>query len=170
MVRWRMALALLIPLAGQNLRADPVELPETASPSFATVVKVNPEAGELTYHSMLLEKVKQYGAYERDGKKVTGWYWDHAYAERQLRFSLRDGQAYDAEGNRLQAGELWKRVAVGATVLIAPDGQKVSPGYLRVVRRETVILVPPPPRRSEALPPSSELDLPGGASPAGRQK
>jgi hypothetical protein len=160
-----MALAIIVAFGGQRLGAQSVELPETASPSFATIVKVNREAGELAYHSMMLEKVKQYGTFERAGKKVTGWYWDHVYAERQVRFSLKDGQAYHAGGKRLQGEEFWRRVTVGAVVLVAPDGQKVSPNYLRVVRPDTLVLVPPPPQRSEALAPPPELDAPAGEKP-----
>jgi hypothetical protein len=157
MVRWLLIPALLILCGGRGLCQDGPQIPETASPYFATVVKLDRAAGVLTFHSMMLEKVKQYGTYEQDGKKVQGWYWDHVYGERQVPFSLKDGQAYDALGTRLSGDEFWKRAAVGATVLVAPDGQKVAAGYLRVVRQETLILVPPPPKPSPAMPSPAEL-------------
>jgi hypothetical protein len=70
-----------------------------------------------------------------------------------VEFSLKEGEVFDAEGNKLTGEAAKKRLAVGDIVLVSTYGRKVDSAYLRIVKKETLILVHPPPRPPLAPPP-----------------
>lgn len=62
-----------------------------------------------------------------------------------VEFPLKEGEVYDAEGNRLEVQEARKRLAAGSLVLVSASGKKVDPAYLRIIDKAALILVPPLP-------------------------
>jgi hypothetical protein len=73
---------------------------------------------------------------------------DTARIEREVdvKFALNEGAVMDVKGNKLTKELLWKRLAIGTTVLVSPDGKQLDQTYAKVFKEDTLVLVPPAPK------------------------
>jgi hypothetical protein len=70
-------------------------------------------------------------------------------------FDTRGLQVSDAEGNRLKVESARRLLDRPTPVVISGDGRPVSPAYLKMFRRDTLVLIlpPPPPPPADKAPP-----------------
>jgi RNA polymerase sigma factor (sigma-70 family) len=87
-----------------------------------------------------------------------------AYAGRWQLYEPGQVEAYDTEGQFIDAKKLAELLAKETAVLMATDGKKVDPFYLQVIKPGTVVLVPLIPKPSQALPASKRTTPPLGLS------
>jgi hypothetical protein len=164
MVRTKLLVVLSLVIAATMATAQ--EKPKTPTglpPTFATVVVLDkPQAvidlAEVTVRMVPEERVK---LVTKDGKAEEVKYTVlRPVAEQHIRrLELKSAEVFDARGKKLGSEEVWKRLAVGATVLVSADGQSVDPAYLGVLAQDALVFVspqyaarlggsaPPPPKR-----------------------
>jgi hypothetical protein len=126
------------------------EKPKTPTglpPTFATVIALDkPQAvldlAEVTVSMVPEERVK---LVTKDGKAVEVRYTVYRpVAEQHIRkLELKSAEVFDARGKKLGSEEVWKRLAVGATVLVSTDGRAVDPAYLGVLAQDALVFVSP---------------------------
>ncbi len=63
------------------------------------------------------------------------------YEQRVLKLKLKNAEVFEPSGRKLDGEELWKRLAIGATVVIPVDGKAVDSAYLRVLAKDTLVFV-----------------------------
>jgi hypothetical protein len=143
-------LAALLPLtlAAPAPEEKPATLPTTPPPRITNVATLDPQAGEIVLHEVTQQAVPELRKQIRtvNGKAVEVEYTVYVpvLVQQQRKFSLKEGKALDTTGAPLEAAEVWKRLKVGAAVLVSGDGNKVDPAYLGIVAKDAVILAFPP--------------------------
>lgn len=145
MSRWTVILTGLL-LAAPVWADDDVKTPSSAPPRFATVMSFDKERQEviLGYVSMHFVLDARMEAREEGGKKVEVEVpvMKSVYEMRPNKFVLRRGAVYDTAGKKVEADALWKRLSVGASVLVSIEGKPVDPSYLSIVKKETLVFAP----------------------------
>jgi hypothetical protein len=126
--------------------------PTGAQPHFAIVRTINKDIGELT-----LGQIKAFSEVVTEKTIVNGVEVTRNVIRQKLvtveqRFSIEKGTVLDTAGKKVPAEEAWKRLKVGATVLLAD--RQPDPLYLRIVQPDTLILIiSPVPGPRPKLPP-----------------
>jgi hypothetical protein len=142
-----LAVVLPLALAAPGPDEKKAALPTTPPPRIASVSELKPEEGEITLHEVTQQMVPELRKEQRtvNGKtvEVTVTHYRAVVVQQQRKCYLKEGKAYDTAGAPLEAAEVWKRLKVGAPVLVSADGNKVDPAYLGVVAKEAVILAFP---------------------------
>jgi hypothetical protein len=155
MVRRHLSAGLLVAaLAAPGRADDKPKLPEGPPPRLASVLEVRGDVVVYRDYSYSLLIPKGAGPFDPT-KPVPSYPATGVMYACSVEFSLKDGQVFDAAGNKLDAGTARKRLAVGDTVLVCLVGRKVDTAYLGVVKKETLVLVPALP-----LPPALPVPKP----------
>jgi hypothetical protein len=132
-------------------RADEKALPKGLPPRVVAVVRVDAKAGVVEYR----EPFPGLAMPEKDGPVKPG---DPAQPPVALpgfvtvKFSLRDGAVYGADGKKVDTEVAVKRLAAGDIVLVSSDHKTVDPAYLKVFTKDVLILVHPAPGPAPPLP------------------
>jgi hypothetical protein len=122
--------------------------PKGVLPQFATVSSIDPQQ-----NALFLETVTtRVGAVilareeERNGKvvRLTQTIYKPVYETQVRPLALETAEVFEAGGKKLSSEEIWKRVAVGATVLVSVDGQPVDSASLRTLAKDTLIFMSQP--------------------------
>jgi hypothetical protein len=117
-------------------------------PRFVTVLQIDQQAGEqelvnVTVRFVAEEVIRQV---KQDGKveEATETIHKPVYEEKMVgSIALDSADVFEAGGKKLSSDEVWKRVAVGAAVVVSADGKKVNPAYLRALAKDTLVFVSP---------------------------
>jgi hypothetical protein len=117
-------------------------IPLGPQPKFAIVRSINKELGEVTLSQIqaVTEVVPEKAIV--NGQEVTRNVIRSVLRTVEKTFSVDKGTVLDPVGKKVPAAELWKRLKVGATVLVA--SQQPDPLYLRVVQPDTLIFIMSP--------------------------
>lgn len=127
-------------------------IPNGPQPSFAIVRSIDKASGEVTLsqNQTVFEAVPV--KEKVNGVEVTRMVTRQLVRAVETRFSVDKGTVLDTAGKKVAAEQVWKRLKVGATVLVA--SQQPSPLYLRVVQPDTLIFIMSPvPVPLQKLPP-----------------
>jgi hypothetical protein len=118
-------------------------IPVGLQPQFAIVRSIDKDMAEVTLSQLqaVAEVVPEKAIV--NGQEVTRNVSRKVMRTVEWQFSLKKGTVMDPAGKKFPAEEVWKRLKVGATVLVA--SQQPDPRYLRVVQPDTLILIVPPP-------------------------
>ena len=116
-------------------------IPTGAQPKFGIVRNINKELGEVTlaHFQTVFEVVTEKAIV--NGREVTRNVTRQVPLTVEKRFSVEKGTVVDPTGKKIPAEEVWKRLKVGATVLVAD--RQPDPLYLRVVQPDTLIFIIP---------------------------
>jgi hypothetical protein len=136
-------------------------LPQTVPPRIANVAALDPAEGEIILHEVTQRVVpevrKQIRTVNGKAVEIEMTVYVPVLEQRQRKLSLKEGKVFDTAGALMEAAEVWKRLKVGAAVLVSGDGKMVDPAYLGIVTKETVIL---------AFPTGPDTIIPEPARPA----
>jgi hypothetical protein len=115
------------------------------------VEEIDKKAGEVTFSRVLSQMVPREIEREvvRDGKKerVKETMLVPEFRTILYKYRLKDAQAYDGAGKKLDADDVWKYLAVGTPVLVSSDFRPVDAAYFKLLNKDALVLVPavPPP-------------------------
>ena len=117
-------------------------------PEFVTVVAMDEEQAVLNLEYTVtigLKKVRLQSDYVVNGEARTVEIIvpKPIQKRRILKLKLKYAEVFDGRGKKLKTEEIWKRLAVGACVVIPVDGKAVDPVYLRVLAKDTLVIVSP---------------------------
>jgi hypothetical protein len=117
-------------------------VPTSPQPEFAIVRSIDKDSGEVTLAQFqtIFEVVPEKAIV--NGQEVTRNVIRQVMRVGEKQFSVDKGTVLDTAGKKVPAAEVWKRLKLGATVLMA--SQQVDPRYLRIVEPTTLIFVMPP--------------------------
>jgi hypothetical protein len=115
-------------------------VPAGPQPQFAIVRNIDKASGEVTLSQfMVIPEVVQTDLSGKEGIRIVIRQVRHTL---EKRFSIDKGTVLDTGGKKVPAAEVWKRLKIGATVLVA--SQPVDPLYLRIVQPDTLIFITSP--------------------------
>jgi len=140
-------LALAVAAAGPSARPLPKGAP-ASPPQFVTVAGIDRANNAVT----LNETQTTYVPYtetetrEENGKKVQVKVTRLKSEFRlvQKKFDVKSGKVYDAAGKLVRPSDLWRRLSVGATVLVSSDGKRLQPAWRQALTRSALIFVTSP--------------------------
>jgi hypothetical protein len=117
-------------------------MPTGPQPQFAIVRSMDKALGEVTL--LQIQAVSEVVPEKTiiNGVEVTRNVIRQVLRTVEKSFSIEKGTVLDTAGKKVPAAEVWKRLKVGATVLVA--GQQIDPLYLRIVQPETLIFITSP--------------------------
>jgi len=148
MVRTKLLVVLSLAIAASTAAAqEKPKMLTSVSPRFVTVFEINQRQGVLDLVSVTVrfaaKTVKM--DVKKDGKlqTVTKTVYEPVYEKHIGRLALKSAEVFDAGGKKLSSEDVWKRVAVGATVLVSADGNKVDSVYLSALAKDTLVFVSP---------------------------
>lgn len=156
MVRTTLVIALMTlgALGGPGAAQEKPEFPTGLAPRFVAVEAIKDRdvlVREIHERLVPRETAK---VVERQGKveRVTVVSYEREYRPAVKAYPIAFVQVYDAAGKQLSAEEALKRLTPGTVMLVAADGKRVDPAYLRIVRKDALILVLSPPAAPPADP------------------
>lgn len=119
--------------------------PVGPSPLFATVTAVDKQKGvvelvevqtKFSAFMVIVEEVVD-GMLVKAPKTV---YQPVTSAQRKV-LTMTTAEVNDGTGKKLDKEEVWKRLAVGKTIVISADGRPVDAAYLKIMTPETPVIV-----------------------------
>ena len=157
MVRTNVWAVLALGIAATTAAAqEKTKISKGPPPEIVTVVAMDEEQGvlDLEYVGVVeMEKVRVKNTYTnrvkhedtvRDEVRTLEAIIDKPiYKPRVLKLKLKFTEVFDPSGRKLDGEVVWKRLAVGATVVIPVDGMPVDSDYLRALAKDTLVLVSP---------------------------
>jgi hypothetical protein len=152
MIRKALIGGLLLPvLATIGQAEDKPKLPEGSPPRIVSIVGMKGDV--VTYRDFFSMPIIPKAVDQPNPKELAPALHSAGPAIAcAVEFSLKEGEVFDAEGNRLDAEAAKTRLVVGATVLVSTSEKKVDPAYLRIVEKKALILVHPLPPPGPPLP------------------
>jgi hypothetical protein len=117
-------------------------IPTSPQPRFAIVRSMDKESGNVTLSQIQAVSEVVPEKIVVNGQEVTRNVTRQILKTVETQFSIEKGTVLDTAGKKVPAAEVWKRLKLGATVLVA--GQKVDPVYLRIVQPDTLIFITSP--------------------------
>jgi hypothetical protein len=160
MIRSSLTALALLALAGGGRADDKLLSPP---PRFVTVNEVNEKIGEVIFSELTMRYIPKEVEREvfEDGKKVTvkQTVFVPEYTTALVKFAVKDGQVFDGAGKKLDATDVWKRVAVGAPVVLSSNFRMVDDTYLKLLSKDALVFVPAQPK----APPPPPAPMPKGA-------
>jgi hypothetical protein len=147
MVRTKLLVVLSLGIAGATAGAqEKAKTPKGLPPTFAIVLAMDKaeavlDLGDTTVRMVSEERAKRV---EKDGKVEAVKYTVYKpIGEQHVRkLELKSAEVF-TRGKKLSTEEVWKRLTVGATVLVSVDGKSVDPAYLGVLAQDTLVFVSP---------------------------
>ena len=133
-----LTLVTSIAIAEEKPNAAPI-----VPPRFVTVHQIDKPYGTIALTAVTLRFVARAPAKEKETGGLNGPKVKPVYETRVLLYEPGFGEVFDAEGKKLTDEDIWKRVKVGAIVLVSADGSKVHPEYLETIAKETLVFVLP---------------------------
>jgi hypothetical protein len=124
-----------------------------APPEIAIIAEVDRAAGHVTYEQRFVEE-RRIGDMAPDAEGKSRFLFRPVISQVQVRYAIAPGAVFDTDGKPVAPAEAWKRLAVGAAVLLSADGKRVDASYLRIFKKGTLVFVPPLPEPSAGLPPA----------------
>jgi len=88
---------------------------------------------EETFTDLLVASKPPSDGRDKEGRAVT--------FKEYLRFSLKEGRAFLANGKQIAEDELVKRLSAGSVVLLAADERGRSPQYRTMLKDDAIILI-----------------------------
>ena len=150
MVRTNVWAVLALGIAATTAAAqEKTKISKGPPPEIVTVVAMDEEQGvlDLEYVGVVeMEKVRVKNTYTKRVKHkdtvlaTRSGRWRPSidkpiYKPRVLKLKLKYTEVFNASGKKLAGEQVWKRLAVGSTVVIPVDGKPVDSDYLRAPRQ-----------------------------------
>jgi hypothetical protein len=148
------ATAFLAMAAFPGLAADQPMVPAGPPPRIVVVAKVNKDGGEVIYQEAVIVPVTRTVTVVMNGQPVQISTTEYVTELRLVKLPVKADTVRDAKGNKLKEEEAWMRLAAGKAVLLAPQGIKVDPAYLAIIKDDTLILELPPPAKDKPADPA----------------
>jgi hypothetical protein len=119
-------------------------------PRFVTVHQIDKSNGKIALTTVTVRVMARAPAKEKETDGLKGPKVEPIYETLVESYEPGVGEVFDTHGKKLTDEDIWKRVKVGAIVLVSGDGNKVDPTYSEMVAKETLIFVLPQPIRGKA--------------------
>ena len=142
------AFALTLGIAVTATAQERAKPPKRPPPEFVTVAAMDKAQAVLDLEYTVdvgVQHMRYQSHYEVNGEARTVEIITPKPIQKQriLKLKLKYAEVFDGRGMKLETEEAWKRLAVGASVVIPVDGEVVDSVYLRVLAKDALVIVSP---------------------------
>ena len=148
MVRVCVSAVLTLEIAAATVGAqEKAKAPTGPPPEFVTVLAMDKAEGVLELGYSIVREGEhiriEYTYVADDGsiRTVERISPKPVYEQRVLKLKLKNAEVFEPSGRKLGGEEVWKRLGLGATVVIPVDGKAVDSAYLRALAKDTLVFV-----------------------------
>jgi hypothetical protein len=143
----------LVPLPDSAaMKAPSKGEPDGPRPRFANVHRIDKDSGKVRLVENRISTRYEMEKIIVNGRQTFRRVGRTALRPEEFQFSVDKGTIMDTAGKKVPTADVWKRLTVGATILIA--SRQPDAIYMRIVQPETLIFI------NSTLPPAATLILP----------